>query len=223
MNVDLLLSEESGDAALQLTINLLPYWSPKYVFPMVPMAIEKHEALQAQIRDIHEDIEEIKSAEEAIVARFTDLLYSKVRELTGPALLRRQRAVYLVASTSTKSFANGAKIAWDASQKFDRKDFSISSCSTKISIIKSGVYQVQVRIPLSNAPNSTYLSLLVNSDVVAKCYQADPTNYCNTVQLTEIIELRGHAIVEVVINKASNSTQHSDTLGNRIAILLLGE
>ena len=98
--------------------------------------------------------------------------------------------------------------------------FVKSSTHQTITVLKKGIYQVQVRLAGSNSGNTQSLALKVNETDVAQCFQSNANRHQNTAQIFEIIRLKAKDELQVRCGCNGNSLGSGN--GNRFTIFYLG-
>ncbi len=114
-------------------------------------------------------------------------------------------------------------VAWnrDISDKTHSEHFFVKSPDHKtITVLKKGIYQVQIRLAGTNNGNTQSLALQVNRTDVAQCFQSDGNNHQNTAQIFEIISLK--AKDELQVRCGCNGNSLASDNGNRFTIFYLG-
>lgn len=193
---------EEGSLELTLTLKLTPIWSPEFIFFLRPVKLEPLDVVAATLRDAQDEITLLRN----------ELAHLKSSRSSGP--------IYLTVSSKT-ACGNQQIIQWDdvAHQKFSVENFSISSDFRTITIMRSGAYQVNVRIGQTNNANTQFLSLLVDGTVVAGSVASDSGNHQETVQLSEILVLDEGS--ELTVKCGANGNSLGNALLNRFWILML--
>ena len=118
---------------------------------------------------------------------------------------------------------NQQMVAWnrDISDKTHSNHFFVKSSNHQtITVLKKGIYQVQVRLAGSNNGNTQSLALMVNGTDVAQCFQSDARGHQNTAQIFEIISLKAKDELQVRCGYNRNSLGSDN--GNRFTIFYLG-
>jgi hypothetical protein len=128
---------------------------------------------------------------------------------------------YMSISSSVVASHNNM-ISWnDEPRDISVSHFNLSDDCTEVAIEVTGVYQVQVRLAVSNSESGQQsMFLMVNSVNLAGCTQSDKNYYQNTPQLFEILRLRKGDILGVKC--CANSGSLAVALANRFTILYLG-
>jgi hypothetical protein len=205
--VDLVRSDESG-SVLELTIHLLPSLKPVYKFPMVPIALEKVDILEAKIRELQEEMMELRT------------------------IVGSKKTVYLslrAIGVNLESLAPGATlpadrvITWCKASALDSNYFSLSSCRTKVTVQKSGLYHIYVRAPAGYG--GAKLSLLVNSKETERSFAGGVKTWILSLQLSAVIKLGSNAELSVgtTLSSGDPSCGFFDTDRNTAFTILLLE
>jgi len=95
----------------------------------------------------------------------------------------------------------------------------LSADNKQVNFIKSGLYQIHVRLGGTNSGNTQHLGLQVNGVDVAQCLQSDGNSYQNTAQITEILQILERDVVQVRCGCNNNSI--AVALQTRLSILML--
>ena len=93
----------------------------------------------------------------------------------------------------------GTVIHHDTSQKL----FSVSKTNNSITVNQPGVYQVHVRLGITNVTNGYATFLQLNGSNVAQSMFADAYGYQITVQITETMTLKAKDSLQVTANVSS--------------------
>jgi len=198
--VDLLMID--GEAILKLVLSISGIWKPEFAFTLLPLALEKVDILNAQLRDALEEIDELRN----------EIAESVV-----------QRPAYL-SLCSQQACGLNQMIVWNGTvpKTITESHFSLAYNNTQVTILESGLYQVYVRVAGQNNGNGNgqSLGLQRNGVDIANCFQADGNNYQNTMQLLEIVELNAKDVLQVRCGANSNSL--ASTTGTRFSIQFLG-
>jgi len=111
-----------------------------------------------------------------------------------------RRPAYLAVS-SNKACGNGHMVHWsenDTARVIPKTHFTFSKDDRKVTVIKKGLYQIQVRLGGTNSANQgTSLGLLIDGAEIAQCLFTDANGYQNTAQLFEIVPIRAGGTIEV--------------------------
>lgn len=198
---DLDLQMTRGEAILTLTVSMGGIWRPKFVFALLPVGLDKLDIIEAKLRDAHEEIEVLKA---------------RAAEADGLEIVR-------FFSVSSQTACGHLQIVqWDAPapREIPETLFQISADNRQVTILKTGVYQVYVRLGGNNTSNSNFVSLQLNGVDAAQCTQSDANGYQNSPQMTEIMRLKRKDVLQVKWNGNSNALDVVNA--NRFTIMLLG-
>jgi hypothetical protein len=191
-----------GEAILTLTVSVGGIWSPKFVFALLPVGLDKLDILEAKLRDAHEQIE----------------------VLTQKALEAEEFEASRLFSVSSKTACGQNQIVqWDALAPRDipAHCFRLSEDNRQVTVLKAGMYQVYVRVGGQNNSNGYSLSLQLNAADIAQCPQSEHQNHQNAPQLTEFIRLKDGDVLQIKWGGSSSSSANAKI--NRFSILLLGK
>jgi hypothetical protein len=191
-----------GEAILTLTVSMGGIWRPKFVFALLPVGLDKLDIIEAKLRDAHEEIHMLKE---------------KVAEVDGLQVTR----LFSVGSKST--CGPEQMVQWDADtpRQVCSSHFKLSKDKRQVTILKTGVYQVYVRVAGTNTSNSQFVSLQLNNVEAAMCPQSDAHGYQNASQLTEIMPLNEKDVLQV--RWGSNGNSMANASANRFTIMLIGK
>ena len=195
-----------GEVNFSLTLNLHGVWSPQFHFPLLPVGLKKTDILESKVKDLQE--------ENALLREEVDTLKDSER--------RNCLCQAYMSLSSSIATSNNNMISWnDEPRDISVSHFNLSDDCTEVAIEVTGVYQVQVRLAVSNSANGQQsMILMVNSVNLAGCTQSDNNCYQNTPQLFEILRLRKGDILGVKCFANNNSL--AVALANRFTILYLG-
>ena len=188
-----------------LTLNMYGVWHPEYVFSLLPVGLEKVDVLEAQTRDLQEECAQLR----ALVAQ--------------QAEASRTATAAFLSISSAVACANGQVVVWNAPapREISASHFDLSTDYKQVTILVDGVYQVQVRLAVTNSGNSQQsIVLQLNGAGVAGCTQGDANGYQNTPQLFEMMRLQEGDTLQVRCNANGNSLNVA--LANRFTITFVG-
>ena len=188
------LAPSDGEMVLTLTLSMGGIWKPEYAFVLLPVGLEKVDMLEAKVRDAQEEIEHLRE------------------QLAAPAFL---------SISSTIACANGGFVAWNVPLEIATSHYTLSTDHTQVSVLKEGVYQVHVRLAVTNNGNTQSLGLQLNGKEVAQCTQSDGNNHQNTPQIHEVMRLKAKDALRVRCGANGNSLAVAN--GNRFTVLYLGK
>lgn len=178
-NID--MEVEDGGMLLTLTLRVSRVWKPEYSFKMVPVALKPVDTLSAQVRDIQEDISELK-------------------EIAG-----RSSRNFLSVACKT-SCAYGQKVAWNGDNPLMSDNFRLSDDKTDIVVLKAGLYFVNTRFTSGNTSPNEGIALHLNGVAIAKCVVPYGQNgYSSTANVTEILPLQEGSVLSLINNTDRNS------------------
>ena len=195
-----------GEVNFSLTLNLHGVWNPQFHFPLLPVGLKKTDILESKVKDLQE--------ENALLREEVDTLKDSER--------RNCLCQAYMSLSSSIATSNNNMISWnDEPRDISVSHFNLSDDCTEVAIEVTGVYQVQVRLAVSNSANGNQsMFLMVNSVNLAGCTQSNNNGYQNTPQLFEILRLRKGDILGVKCFANNNSL--AVALANRFTILYLG-
>jgi hypothetical protein len=151
------------------------------------------------------------------------LLPELVEQLTSARVQKSESGgpVYLSLS-SQQACANQQYVVWGGANRrvIPSSHFTIAG-NNKITFVKSGVYQVHVRLAQTNSTNAQHLGILLDGVEVAQCVQSDANSHQNTAQITEILEINAGSYIQVRCGANSNSS--ANPLQTRLFILVLSD
>lgn len=186
----LLLNEE---VTLVLTLSMCGVWKPKFAFSLLPVGLEKIDILEAKLRDAQEEI----------------------------AMLKRGGNDAYLSVSSTTPCGNQQMVTWNAEKpkEINAKYFKMSDNHQEVTILKQGIYMVQVRLAGVNTRNGQHLGLQKNGADIARCYECDASDYQNTAQIYDILRLDANDVL--CVRCGANQNSLADPLANRWTILKL--
>jgi hypothetical protein len=153
------------------------------------------------------------------------LLPELVEQLNSKGVLENGEEFGLayISLSSQQACANQHYVVWNGTghSKTRPSHFTLSADNSKITIVKSGLYQVHVRLAQTNSLNTQHLGLLHDGVEIAQCLQSDGNAHQNTAQITEIVEIQAGSYIQVRCGANSNSLP--SPLQSRLFILLLSE
>ena len=176
-SVDLNMAD--GDATMTLTLNFMNgIWMPEFNFTLLPVGLNKVDVLEAKLRDAVEEIEQLR------------LQVNELQLAVEPAVMRL--------NSSTACMVNGI-IVWngEAGRIFNESYFAVSEDHRQITILKSGMYQVSVRVAAVNTTNCASVGLQLNGADIAACVNSDPNNHQVSAQLFEVVVLQVNDVLQV--------------------------
>eukprot|EP01031_Cornospumella_fuschlensis_P039391 gene39392-47950_t len=193
------------EVTLTLTISFGRAWKPKFVFSLLPVALDKIDVLEAKLRDAQEELEHLRAGHPKVA-----FLSLASKTACGPDDI----------------------VQWDDDEHLRAPcdGFVISADNRQITVVHAGIYQVNVRLAGSNR-SSYYFNntcLLLNDVEVASCdhsfctggYKGGGTTY-GTAQLQEILRIPPNGVLQVRCGFHGKS--HGKALSNRFSILRLGD
>jgi len=187
------LSNSDKGVLLTLQLVLGGVWKPEFVFTLLPVALEKVDLLESRLRDAHDEIEALRA---------------------GSA------ASYLSISSKT-SCAHNQMVSWDGDGPIaSASHYKVSEDFKQVTILKPGVYQINVRLSGSNNSSGQCLGLQLNGVDMANCFQSDGSCYQNTAQIHEIVLLKTGDVLQVRCGSYSSSL--ATQAANRFTMLFLG-
>ena len=134
------LAPSDGEMVLTLTLSMGGIWKPEYAFVLLPVGLEKVDMLEAKVRDAQEEIEHLRE------------------QISAPAFLS-------VSSTVACGF--GGYVAWNIPLENTASHYALAADNTQVSILMEGVYQVYVRLAVTNNGNTQSMGLQLNGNEVA--------------------------------------------------------
>jgi hypothetical protein len=180
-------------------------WNPEYVFSLLPVGLEKVDVLDSQMRDIQEECGQLR-------AHVAELLEAS-----------RCKDVAFLSVSSVAACAQNQIVTWNAEapREITASHFALSDDNKQVTIRVAGVYQVQVRLAVTNSGNSYHTVVLkVNDEDVAGCIQSDANGYQNTPQLFEMMRLQASDVLQVQCG--ANSGSLTVATANRFTVTYLG-
>eukprot|EP01032_Pedospumella_encystans_P008703 gene8703-10300_t len=187
------LSNTDKGVLLTLQLVLGGVWRPEFVFTLLPVALEKVDLLEARLRDAHDEIETLRAGSAASylsISSKTDCAYNQIVQWNGDGPL------------------------------MSASHYKLSEDFRQVSILKSGVYQVSVRLGGGNNGSGHFTSLQLNGADIATCFQSDGNYHTNTAQINEVLKLSANDVLQIKcgFNNGSNAMQS----GNRFTMLFVG-
>ncbi|KAJ1427783.1 hypothetical protein B484DRAFT_450172 [Ochromonadaceae sp. CCMP2298] len=192
------LDQADGEMVLTLTLSMGGIWKPEFVFALLPVGLEKVDMLEAKVRDAQEEIESLRA---------------QLAAGSAPA--------YLSISSAT-ACANQQMVTWDAAAPvaITASHFELSADKKQVTVLKEGLYQVNVRLAGTNYSNTQSLGLQVNAVEVAQCTQSDANGHQNSPQLHELMILKANDTLQVRCGADGHSQAVAEA--NRFTMLYLG-
>ena len=163
------------------------------MFTLLPVALEKVDLLEARLRDAHDEIEALRAGNAASylsISSKTDCAYNQIVQWNGDGPL------------------------------MSASHYKLSDDFRQVTILKNGLYQINVRLAGSNSGNGQSLGLQVNGVDMALCIQSDANCYQNTAQIHEIVLLNTNDVLQVRCGCNGNSL--ANQAANRFTMLFLG-
>jgi hypothetical protein len=189
---------------LHLVLNMMGLWQPEYGFDLLPVGLEVTDILQAQLRDAQDEIGALKTQLRKVSLSATGDKYMSL--------------------TSTTAAGNGAYITWvtpSGMYHISDSHFTLADNYQSVTVLRAGIYVIDIRICQRNSTNGQYLSLYQNGTEIARCYQSDGNSYYNTSHIHEVVNCPANTLLQV--KYIGNSSSHTETLGNRFTITLQHE
>lgn len=154
-----------------LTLSFCGIWKPEFIFPMLPIALDKIDIVQAQLADAHDEIVELKE-EISILKK-----YSRDR-------------VYLSLS-SIHACPPNQYVNWNCDENSKKvvRYFKLLEANT-IVVVQSGLYQINVRLTANNSQNDSGFHLLLNGETISETMNCNANGWHHTSNIQEIVELR---------------------------------
>mmetsp|Transcript_22082 Transcript_22082/g.49089 ORF Transcript_22082/g.49089 Transcript_22082/m.49089 type:complete len:304 (+) Transcript_22082:61-972(+) len=192
------LDQADGEMVLTLTLSMGGIWKPEFVFALLPVGLEKVDMLEAKVRDAQEEIESLRA---------------QLAAGSAPA--------YLSISSAT-ACGSQQMVAWDAAAPvvIPASHFELSADKKQVTVLKEGLYQVNVRLAGTNYSNTQSLGLQVNAVEVAQCTQSDANGHQNSPQLHELMILKANDTLQVRCGADGHSQAVAEA--NRFTMLYLG-
>jgi hypothetical protein len=128
---------------------------------------------------------------------------------------------YLSISSAT-ACVNQQMVAWDAAAPvaITASHFELSADKKRVTVLKEGLYQINVRLAGANSGNTLSMGLQVNAVEAAHCTQSDANSHQNSPQLHELMILRANDTLQV--RWGANHKSLAAAEGNRFTMLYLG-
>ena len=188
------------DAYLALSISV--FGSPVgFEFKLKEIQLKDVDVLRAQLVDAQEEIlllkEKIDTLQETVERT------SELKERIA-SLETAQGGQFVSLRTTDISTVIGVPISWVTVVNNDSHALlSIAADFRSITVNQPGVYQVHVRLGISNRTNGQAFFLQLNRSTVAQSMHADANGYQNTVQITETMTLKADDSLQVTTSAAS--------------------
>jgi hypothetical protein len=166
--------------------------------------LEVTDILQAQLRDAQDEIGALKT---------------QLRKVSLSATGNKYMSL-----TSTTAAGNGAYITWvtpSGMYHISDSHFTLAVDYQSVTVLRAGIYVIDIRICHQNASNGPSLSLYQDGTEIARCYQNDGNAYYNTAYIHEVVSFPANTLLQV--KYIGNYSSHTDTLGNRFTITLQHE
>jgi hypothetical protein len=149
--------------AINLTLNMSSVWFPVYSFALVKKDVGEIEFIKSQLKDSLEEIHNLQKKSQAVLSL-----------------------------SSALASANEAIVRWNAPDRriINADYFTVTSDSSKVSILKNGLYQVCVRLSgFGDTYTVSTVTLLLNDVLLASCNsQSDANGNQNSAHLNQIFK-----------------------------------
>ena len=164
------------------------------MFTLLPVALEKVDLLEARLRDAHDEIEALRAG-------------------STPSFL---------SISSKSSCPNNEIVLWDGDGPImSASHFKLSEDFKQVTILKTGVYQVNLRLGGHNKGNGNSTGLQLNGTDSAICVQCETNNQQNSAHINAILKLSVNDLLQVRCGFSSSSLPSQTT--NNFTILFLGQ
>lgn len=161
------LRVNGGTVSLVLTVSIGGVWKSDYTFSLLPVGLDKVDILEARLRDAEEEI----------------------RSLTARLSKYAESRVFCVSATGHVKTNEAIKWTGTAPREIPAEHFRLSNDSAQVTVLKAGVYQVQVRLPASNSYDECTYNIRLNGSQFGM-----GSNY---TQMTDIMRLKANDVISV--------------------------
>lgn len=191
----------------------------EFRFLLLSQKVEQIDILESTQGDVIADVAECRSSISDVFERLR-LLESAPRVVT-----RIKKLAFISLSSSTSS-AQGKYVIWDGPRtaSSSKRNFEVSGDCESLTILKSGIYEVYVRLSQMNTADKSGFSLLVNGKIVSLCIQSDMSHgYQFTTQVAETVILDAMSVLAVRRRGANGAIRlrPSHHLQTRFSVRLL--
>eukprot|EP01036_Dinobryon_divergens_P032405 gene32405-41986_t len=182
------------DAYLALSISV--FGSPVgFEFKLKEIELKDVDILRAQLVDAQEELLLLKRTLETLQETVEKTSELKVRIAS---LENAQGGKYVSLRSTDIATAIASALSWPTVVSNDFPAFlSVAADFRSISVNQPGVYQVHVRLGITNRNNGQAIYLQVNGSIVAQSLHADASGYQTTVQITETMVLQAKDSLQV--------------------------
>lgn len=192
--------DNNGEVVLTLALKLNDVWNPELFFSLLPVGLEKVDILEAQLRDLQEECTQLK-----------------VKVDRQQAAYESGRMLPFLSVSSTADCQCSGIVVWNATtpREITASHFQLAYDHSQVKIRVAGIYQVQIRLSMSNQQHNSIAAIfLVQNNVdVAACSKGSS-------QLFEILRLQANDTLGVRFD--SLYALHTDPLENRFTVTCLG-
>ena len=181
-----------GEAVLTLTMSMRGIWKPKFVFSLLPVGLDKIDILEAKLRDAQEEIQQ----------------------------LREGSKVTFFSVSSATACPTGQAVVWNGTspREMCATHFCLSEDDKIVTILKEGVYQLNIRLSGSNNA-SFYFEVKFNGVTISRYRNSTQQNSYDCGNINSILRLKEGDKLHV---ECSGGNSDAAMIGNNFSIMLLG-
>eukprot|EP01035_Chromulina_nebulosa_P024352 gene24352-31692_t len=194
------MNYDEEDAYIALKISIFGS-TIGFEFKVEVIPLRDADVLRAQLVDAQEDILTLKATIGNI---------RKAQKEIGPLQKRIEAlevstAGHFISLQVKGNVATIGIVKWPTvvHHETSTKIFSVAKDNNSITVNQPGVYQIHIRLGITNAVNGYATSLQLNGVTVAQSMYADAYGYQNTVQITETMTLKAKDTLQVTSNVAA--------------------
>ena len=181
-----------GEAVLTLTMSMRGIWKPKFVFSLLPVGLDKIDILEAKLRDAQEEIQQ----------------------------LREGSKVTFFSVSSVVACSRGQAVVWNGTspREICTTHFCLSEDNKTVTILKEGVYQLNVRLSGSNNTH-LYFDTKLNNVIISQYKSYTPQSAPHFGNFNSILRLKEGDKLHV---ECSEGASDANMINNNFTIMLLG-
>jgi hypothetical protein len=198
----------------------MEFWKPEFTFVLLPLGLNDVDVLRALLRDAQEEIRAQSQIirilrEDVAVASDSAQPFFVATHDTGKTASRVTPNSTVCWDGNTGKYTKSAAYSTLAS-----KNFIHSSDKAFVTIVKSGLYQVNLNLSLVNTANGLVASFCVDKVPTLEWHGGNNTGYQFTHSSSDILLLRAGNKCSVQYH--GNSSIVGDHKHNRLTFLYLG-
>lgn len=187
-------------ASIFLQISVASSWQMEFKFLLTEIVLEKVDVLESKLRDALTSLE---------------VAEKRIFELEN----RQERAAVLSVCSKHSASAN-THIQWNGtSPTCSVNNFVMSANQSEITVVDSGIYQIDARVSSTNTSNTQdgILEVQVNGKTIGSCVMGNNTGYYISGHVFEIVSLEANNVITVLTK--GNGSILSKEASNRLTIL----